>query len=124
MATLQVVAQCLWAPPAGVDELLGQVLVEWDRMPSRVCRNVVESKPRRIGAVIKAKGAQTAMKLVIPTVPDRDQQLEIHMHCWESDLWEERGMGTMAYRLVRPNSQVTAQKHNSHPICLGGKCSD
>jgi len=52
-------AQCLWAPPASVDELWGQVLVAWDRTPSEVCRNVVESKPRRIGAVIKAKGAQT-----------------------------------------------------------------
>jgi len=42
-----------------VDELWGKVLVEWDRTPSEVCRNVVESKPRRIGAVIKAKRAQT-----------------------------------------------------------------
>jgi len=42
-----------------MDELWGQVLVEWDRTPSKVCRNVIESKPRRIGAVIKAKRAQT-----------------------------------------------------------------
>jgi len=49
-------AQCLWAPPASVDELWEQVLVAQDRTPSEVCRNVVESKPRRIGAVIKAKG--------------------------------------------------------------------
>jgi len=33
--------------------------VEWDRTPSEVCRNMIESKPRRIGAVIKAKEAQT-----------------------------------------------------------------
>jgi len=59
MATPQVVAQCLWAPPAGVDELWGQVLVEWDRTPGEVCRNVVESKPRSIEALIKAKEAQT-----------------------------------------------------------------
>jgi len=25
----------------------------------------------------------------------------------------------MTYRLVRPNSQVTAQKHDGCPICLG-----
>jgi len=25
----------------------------------------------------------------------------------------------MAYGLVGPNSQVTAQKHNGRPICLG-----
>jgi len=41
-----------------MDELWGQVLVEWDRTLSEVCRNVIESKPRRIGAVIKAKRAQ------------------------------------------------------------------
>jgi len=29
-------------------------------------------------------------------------------------------MGTTAYRLVGPNSQVTAQKHNRCPICLSG----
>jgi len=29
-------------------------------------------------------------------------------------------MGTMAYGLVGPNSQATAQKHNGCPICLGG----
>jgi len=54
-----VAAQCLWASPAGVDELWGQVLVEWDRTPGKVCRNVVDSKPRGIEAVIKAKEAQT-----------------------------------------------------------------
>ena len=27
-------------------------------------------------------------------------------------------MGTMAYRLVGPNSQATAQKHDRCPICL------
>jgi len=59
VATPQVAAQCIWAPPAGADELWGQVLVEWDRTPSKVCRNVVGSKPRRIEAMIKAKEAQT-----------------------------------------------------------------
>ena len=29
-------------------------------------------------------------------------------------------MGTTTYRLVGPNSQATAQKHNGCPICLGG----
>ena len=51
-------AQCLWAPPAGVDEVWVQVLVEWDRTPNEVCKNMIESKPRRIGAVIQAKEAQ------------------------------------------------------------------
>jgi len=29
-----------------------------------------------------------------------------------------------AYGLVGPDSQMTAQKHNGHPICLSGKHSD
>jgi len=29
-------------------------------------------------------------------------------------------MGTTTYRLVGPNTQVTAQKHDGCPICLGG----
>jgi len=29
-------------------------------------------------------------------------------------------VGTTTYGLVGPNSQVTAQKHNGCPICLGG----
>ena len=28
-------------------------------------------------------------------------------------------MGTMTYGLVRPNTQVTAQRHDGRPICLG-----
>ena len=59
VATPHVAEQCLWVPPAGVDELWEQVLVKWDSTPSKVCRNVIVSKPRRIGVVIKAKKAQT-----------------------------------------------------------------
>jgi hypothetical protein len=46
-------------PPAGMHELWERVQVEWDKIPKEVCRNLIESMPRRIEAVIKAKGAQT-----------------------------------------------------------------
>ena len=46
-------------PPAGIHELWERVQVEWDKIPKEVCRNLIESMPRRIEAVIKAKGAQT-----------------------------------------------------------------
>jgi hypothetical protein len=46
-------------PPAGMHELWEQVQMEWDKIPKEVCRNLIESMPRRIEAVIKAKGAQT-----------------------------------------------------------------
>ena len=43
----------------------------------------------------------------------------IHACQREYNLRKERGgMGMTAYRLVRPNSQATAQKHNGRPICL------
>jgi len=53
-------AQCLWAPPAGVDELWGQVLMELDRIPKEVCRNLVESMPRRMQAMARAKEGKLA----------------------------------------------------------------
>ena len=34
------------APPAGVDELWGQVLMELDRIPEDICRKLIESRPR------------------------------------------------------------------------------
>ena len=46
-------------PPAGIHELWDRVQVEWEKIPKEVCRNLIESMPRRIEAVIKAKGAQT-----------------------------------------------------------------
>ena len=46
-------------PPAGVHELWERLEVEWNRIPKEVCRNLIESMPRRIQAVIKAKGGPT-----------------------------------------------------------------
>ena len=47
------------APPAGIHELWEWVQVEWERIPKEVCGNLIESMPRRITAVIKAKGGNT-----------------------------------------------------------------
>jgi len=38
----------------------------------------------------------------------------------QSPKGKEGEVGTTTYRLVGPNSQATAQKHNGCPICLGG----
>lgn len=46
-------------PPAGIHELWEQVQVEWEKIPKEVCVNLIESMPRRIQAVIKAKGGHT-----------------------------------------------------------------
>ena len=46
-------------PPAGIHELWDRVQVEWEAIPTEVCRNLIESMPRRVEAVIKAKGGQT-----------------------------------------------------------------
>ena len=46
-------------PPKGVHELWERVVKEWNQIPPEVCQNLIESMPRRIGAVIKAKGGHT-----------------------------------------------------------------
>jgi hypothetical protein len=46
-------------PPKGVHELWDRVVEEWNKIPPEVCQNLIESMPRRIQAVIKAKGGHT-----------------------------------------------------------------
>ena len=43
-------------PPKGEGEHWRRVEKEWNEIPDSVCRNLVASMPRRIEAVIKAKG--------------------------------------------------------------------
>ncbi|KAL0959467.1 hypothetical protein HGRIS_014964 [Hohenbuehelia grisea] len=45
--------------PKGVFELWDRASVEWKGIDAKVCQNLVESLPRRIEAVIKAKGGHT-----------------------------------------------------------------
>lgn len=46
-------------PPKGVHELWERVVEEWNQIPPEVCQNLIESMPRRIQAVISAKGGHT-----------------------------------------------------------------
>ena len=46
-------------PPSGVHELWERVQAEWDRIELEVCQNLIESMPRRVEAVYKAKGGYT-----------------------------------------------------------------
>lgn len=43
-------------PPGGMLELWERVQVEWDKIGPEVCQNLIESMPRRVRAVWKAKG--------------------------------------------------------------------
>lgn len=45
--------------PQNLDQLYGHIQEEWGQIPQRVLNNLVESIPRRIQAVIKAKGHST-----------------------------------------------------------------
>ena len=45
--------------PAGLDELWVRLQKEWDEIPVEVVRNLIESMPRRVAAIIKAKGGYT-----------------------------------------------------------------
>lgn len=46
-------------PPKGIHELWERVQVEWDQIGAGVCQNLIESMPRRVEQVIKAKGGYT-----------------------------------------------------------------
>ena len=43
----------------GVHELWDRAVTEWNKIPPEVCQNLIESMPRRIRAVIRAKGGHT-----------------------------------------------------------------
>ena len=42
-----------------MQELWERVEEEWEAIPQSVCRDLVESMPRRVAAVIRAKGGYT-----------------------------------------------------------------
>ena len=46
-------------PFRGVHELWNRVSEKWNAIPPEVCQNLIESMPRRIEAVLKAKGGHT-----------------------------------------------------------------
>ncbi|KAJ1301366.1 hypothetical protein OPQ81_008631 [Rhizoctonia solani] len=46
-------------PPKGVLELWERVETEWNKIDGKVCQDLIESMPRRIQAVLKAKGGHT-----------------------------------------------------------------
>jgi hypothetical protein len=33
--------------------------MEWEKIPKEVCQNLIESMPRRVAAVLRAKGGHT-----------------------------------------------------------------
>jgi len=45
--------------PKGVWEIWERVAEVWDKIRPEVCQNLIESMPRRVQAVIKAKGGHT-----------------------------------------------------------------
>jgi hypothetical protein len=46
-------------PPSGILELWERVQVEWEKIDKDVCRSLVESMPKRVEAVLKARGLWT-----------------------------------------------------------------
>ena len=46
-------------PTTGILELWERVQEEWEKIPDSVCKDLVESMPRRVATVIKAKGGYT-----------------------------------------------------------------
>ena len=46
-------------PPSGMEELWDRIQVEWEKIPAEECQKLIESMPRRVQAVLKAKGGYT-----------------------------------------------------------------
>ena len=46
-------------PPISIHELWDQVEVEWEKIAQEDCAKLIESMPRRVAAVLKAKGGYT-----------------------------------------------------------------
>ncbi len=46
-------------PPSGIHELWDRFQEEWEGIEPSVCQNLIESMPRRIEAVLRAKGGYT-----------------------------------------------------------------
>jgi hypothetical protein len=46
-------------PPSGCHELWDRIAKEWNNIPPETCQRLIESMPRRIEAVLKAKGGHT-----------------------------------------------------------------
>ena len=46
-------------PPKGIQELWRRIEEEWGKIAAEVCQGLIESMPRRIEAVLKAKGGYT-----------------------------------------------------------------
>jgi transposase len=46
-------------PPNGILQLWERVQKEWDAIPPAVCQNLIESMPRRVEALLRAKGGYT-----------------------------------------------------------------
>ena len=51
--------QVITEPPRGIQELWERVQKEWDNIGAEECRKLIESMPRRVEAVVKAKGGHT-----------------------------------------------------------------
>ena len=45
--------------PRGVEELWEHCQIEWENIPKEVCQNLIESMPRRVQAIIKARVGYT-----------------------------------------------------------------
>ena len=46
-------------PPKGIHEFWERIEKEWNEIPAETCQKLIESMPRRIEAVLKAKGGYT-----------------------------------------------------------------
>ena len=46
--------------PSSLSELIKAIWIEWNSIPQEVLRDLIESMPRRVNAVIEARGGATS----------------------------------------------------------------
>ncbi|CAI7783579.1 unnamed protein product [Closterium sp. NIES-54] len=69
-------------PPAGILELWDRVQVEWEKIPTAWCSELIDSMPRHVRAVLKAKGRWTNPTVLTFDVEGRAVDFDV----WVDDL--------------------------------------
>ena len=66
-------------PPKGLFELWERVAAEWKKITKEECQKLIESMPRRIAAVIKAKGGHTKYQIYRDYINQTESQKSVSM---------------------------------------------
>ena len=99
-------------PPTSVNELWEHFQDEWDGIEPSVCQNLIESMPRRIEAVLRAKGGYTKYSLMQFSFLKNGHQKTIAMTWVTCKLHNITKNGYMAYIIGRFVNEILTHVSN------------